>query len=155
MSELTFETGPMAIRGATVRFGCSVIITDAQGRILLQRRTDGDWWGLPAGGMEPGETPTQAAIREVREETGLEVELIRFLGLYTDPELCTVYPDGNRVQIVGASFVGRIIGGELITHNEETAELRWFPPDALPANTTPLALLRIRSYLAGDICHVD
>jgi 8-oxo-dGTP pyrophosphatase MutT (NUDIX family) len=155
MPELTFVTGPDATQNARIRFGCSVIIPDEQGRILLQKRTDGDFWGLPAGGMEPGETPTQTAIREVREETGLEVELVQFLGLYSDPELCTVYPDGNRMQLVGANFVGRIIGGKMIESNEETAELRWFAPDALPANITPIAQARLRSYLAGDHCHVD
>jgi len=155
MSELTFETGPDATKNARIRFGCSVIIPDDQGRILLQKRTDGDWWSLPAGGMEPGETPTQTAIREVREETGLEVELVQFLGLYSDPELCTVYPDGNRLQLVGASFQGRITGGELIASNDETAELRWFSPDALPENMTPLSRIRLRHYLAGSDCHVD
>ncbi len=155
MPDLTFETGPHATQNASVRFGCSVIIPDEQGRILLQKRTDGDWWSLPAGGMEPGETPTQAAIREAREETGLEVELVRFLGLYTDPETANLYPDGNRVQIVGASFVARITGGELIESNEETAELRWFAPADLPHNLTPFSRMRIRGYLAGDHCHVD
>ncbi len=155
MSTLTFETGPNVTKNARIRFGCSVIIPDEQGRILLQKRTDGDWWSLPAGGMEPGETPTQAAIREAREETGLEVELVRFLGVYSDPELCTVYPDGNRMQLVGASFVARIIGGQLIESNEETAELRWFAPEALPANMTPLSKIRLHSYLAGEHCHVD
>ena len=155
MPDLTFETGSGATKNARIRFGCSVIIPDERGRILLQKRTDGDFWSLPAGGMEPGETPTQAAIREVREETGLEVELVRFLGLYSDPELCTVYPAGNRMQLVGASFLARIIGGEMIDSNEETAELRWFAPDALPDNMTPLSKIRLRGYLNGDYCHVD
>jgi 8-oxo-dGTP pyrophosphatase MutT (NUDIX family) len=155
MPPLTFETGPNVTKNARIRFGCSVVIPDDQGRILLQKRTDGDWWSLPAGGMDPGETPTQTAIREVREETGLEVELVRFLGLYSNPELCTVYPDGNRRQMVGASFLGRVIGGQLIQSNEETAELRWFGPDELPQNITHTSLARIRGYLAGDHCHVD
>jgi len=155
MPTLTYETGPDATKNARIRFGCSVIIPDEQGRILLQKRTDGDFWSLPAGGMDAGETPTQTAIREVREETGLEVELIRFLGLYSDPELCTIYPDGNRVQLVGASFLGRVIGGQLIESNEETAELRWFGPDELPDNLTPVSLARLRGYLVGDHCHID
>jgi hypothetical protein len=59
------------------------------------------------------------------------------------------------MQLVGASFLGRIIGGKMIESNEETAELRWFAPDALPENMTPLSQARLRSYLAGHHCHVD
>ena len=156
MSSLHFEIGPGVTRNAAIRLGCAVIIPDEQGRILLQKRTDGDWWSLPAGGMEPGETPTQAAMREVREETGLEIAIERFLGVYTDPAVCTVYPDGRRVQIVSVTFLARAAGGELIESNEETAELRWFPPEALPDNLTPTSRERIERYLAQpDGCFVD
>ncbi len=156
MPDLTFEIGAGATKNARIRLGCAVIIPDDQGRILLQKRTDGDWWSLPAGGMEPGETPTQTATREVREETGLEIAIVRFLGLYTNPDICTIYPDGRRVQIVSATFLARAAGGELIESNDETAELRWFPPDALPHNLTPTSRDRIERYLAHpDGCFAD
>ena len=156
MTPLHFDIRPGATRNALIRLGCAVIIPDDQGRILLQKRTDGDWWSLPAGGMEPGETPTQAAIREAREETGLVIAIERFLGLYTNPDICTVYPDGRRVQIVSATFLARVVGGQLIESNEETAELRWFPPDALPDNLTPTSRDRIERYLAQpEGCFAD
>lgn len=137
MTELRFETGPGATDGADVRVGCTAAIIDGAGRVLLQHRTDGDYWGLPGGGMEPGDTFITAARREVREETGLEIQIIELLGLYTDPDLCVIYPDGNRVQVAAVTFVAAITGGAMIDSNEETAELRWFGSNELPANLLP------------------
>ena len=156
MPELTFILGPDATRGAAIRLGCSVAIRDDEGRLLLQKRTDGDWWCLPGGGVDPGDTFTSAAIREAREETGLEVEIVKLLGAYTDPEICSVYPDGNRVQIASLAFLCRITGGEMITANEETAELRWFKQEELPANITPTHLSRIADVFdPNHDLHVD
>lgn len=73
------------------------IIRDPAGRILLQQRSDYGDWGLPGGGMEPGETIEDTMRREVREETGLEVAGSSLLGVYTGPRMRYVYPDGGRV----------------------------------------------------------
>jgi 8-oxo-dGTP pyrophosphatase MutT (NUDIX family) len=156
VDRLTVERGPGATEGAAVRLGCSITLLDGQGRVLLQRRTDGDWWCLPGGAVDPGDTFTGAAIREAREETGLEVEIIRLLGAYTEPDVCIVYPDGNRVQIASLNFLVRPVGGSLIEVNEETAELRWFARDELPANLLPTHIHRIADVFAGlDGPHVD
>jgi len=153
---LSFRIGPNATANAKVRLGCSVTILDDAGRVLLQKRTDGDWWCLPGGGVEAGNTFTSAAIREAREETGLEVEIIRLLGCYTDPEICMIYPDGNRVQIASLNFLCRIVGGEMIESNEETAALQWFGPDELPSNITPNHLQRLADVFDPDhTLHVD
>ena len=156
MTELTFQLGPGSTRGAAVRLGCSIAILDDENRLLLQRRTDGDWWCIPGGGVDAGDTFTGAALREAREETGLEVEIIRLLGCYTDPEICMIYPDGNRVQIASLSFLARIVGGQMIESNEETAELRWFAQDELPPNITPNHIKRIADVFNPDHdFHVD
>lgn len=156
MPKLTFDLGPGATQDAQIRLGCSIAILDEQHRLLLQKRTDGDWWCLPGGGVDPGDTFTSTAIREAWEETGLEVEIVRLLGAYTDPEVCSVYPDGNRVQIASLSFLCRIIGGEMIESNEETAELRWFAANELPANITPTHTQRIADvFNPAHELHVD
>ena len=54
-------------------------------RVLLQRRDDNGRWGLPGGSVEPGESVRTAVIREVHEETGLDVEPLRLIGVYSDP----------------------------------------------------------------------
>lgn len=76
----------------------TALVHDAQGRLLFQRRTDFDWWGLPGGVLEIGENFEQCAVRETLEETGLRVEAIRQRGLYTAPEFDVRYPNGDEVQ---------------------------------------------------------
>ena len=156
MSELTFELGPGATANARVRSGCSVTLLDDEGRLLLQKRTDGDWWCLPGGGVEAGDTFTSTAIREAWEETGLEVEIVSLLGCYCDPEICSIYGDGNHVQIASLNFLCRIIGGEMIESNDETAELRWFHQDDIPSNIAPTHIQRIADvFNRGSDVHVD
>jgi ADP-ribose pyrophosphatase YjhB (NUDIX family) len=112
----------------------STIVADRRGAILCQRRTDfGDaWWGLPGGVMELGESITQTAIRETREETGLTVQPTRLVGLYTSPDFDVTYPNGDQVQQVTACFACETIGGALRPQADEIVEMRYFPPDALP-----------------------
>ena len=76
------------------------IIRDNQGRILLQKRSDYGNWGLPGGGMEPGETIEATMKREVLEETGLEVLNYHFYAVYSGERMQYTYPDGNEVVFV-------------------------------------------------------
>ena len=114
----------LASAGACVR--------DAEGRILLLRRSDG-LWSVPGGGLEPGERLDQAVAREVREETGLEVEPTALIGVYSDPEYIFTYPNGHQVQPIIAFFECEIVGGTLQPDLDEILEARYFgPEDELP-----------------------
>ncbi|MFC3845681.1 NUDIX domain-containing protein [Paenibacillus sp. MAH-36] len=73
------------------------IIRDSKGRILLQKRSDYGDWGLPSGGMNPGETIQETMIREVIEETGLSVKDCAFYAVYSGPRMEYIYPDGKKV----------------------------------------------------------
>jgi 8-oxo-dGTP pyrophosphatase MutT (NUDIX family) len=122
----------------------SAVIFDGRGRVLLQQRSDGGQWGLPGGGMEIGETITDAVVREVREETGLAVSARRLIGVYSDPVLQVVaYPDGNVWQYLNVCFECVVRGGTLTTC-DETLALDWFPPRRLPATILPNHVIRIR-----------
>ena len=74
-------------RAREIRPGVAAIIQDGDGRILLQQRSDNGLWGLPGGSVEIGESVRDAIVREVRGESGLTVEVIRLVGIYSDPQL--------------------------------------------------------------------
>jgi ADP-ribose pyrophosphatase YjhB (NUDIX family) len=94
-------------------------------RILLIKRADFEVWALPAGEIDVGETPTQAAIREAREETGLDVRLTRLVGLYT-------IPAWTKLDAHNAVFAAEIIGGELKRNTDETVDAQFFALTQLP-----------------------
>lgn len=109
-----------------LKLGAGVLVVH-EGRLLLLKRAHHPWkgaWNLPAGYVEVDESPEQAAMREVREETGLEVALDRLLGNY-------FFDDDPRGNGLLAVFLGRPVSGEL-TVTDETAEYGYFSPDELP-----------------------
>ncbi len=120
---------------AQFRIAVSALIFDGE-RILLAHRRDIDWWNLPGGGMEIGETIDEALCREVSEETGLAVEIRQLVGVYSKPQK----------QEVVLSFLCNVIGGTLTT-TEESRECRYFAPADLPINTLPKHRQRVEDAL--------
>lgn len=101
--------------------GC---IFNEKGEVLLQRRGDTNKWGFPGGAIELGETPEMAAIREAKEETGLDVEVGKLIGIYTD---CNMeYASGDKAQSILIAYELKVVGGELFCDKEETLELKYF-----------------------------
>ena len=113
-----------------ILLNCAGAVIERDGKILLQRRSDNGGWGLPGGLLELEETYAQAALREVREETGLICRLTGFLGLYHNYDM--MWPNGDRAHTLGAIYTAEIEGGELRT-DEESLELRFFSREELPA----------------------
>ena len=107
----------------------AVILNDA-GEVLLQRARDDGRWYTVGGAMDPGEEAADAVVREVLEETGLQVRPERLIGVYSDP--IAQYANGDRVFYVSICFLCRIVGGQLSVNDDESLELRYFPPDRLP-----------------------
>jgi ADP-ribose pyrophosphatase YjhB (NUDIX family) len=105
--------------------GCSAVVLDSTGKILLVRRADNGRWAVPGGYMEPGESVTEACAREVWEETGIRVRVGRLIGVYNSPHIMVEYPDGNRLQLVMLCFAAEPVGGTLRT-SEETTEVGYF-----------------------------
>ena len=110
-------------------------VLNEEGHLLWQRRADFGWWGLPGGILEWNESLPECVVREVREETGLEVEPKRLIGIYTSPDFDVTYPNGDLVQQVTLCFQCRVIGGKLVADKEETLDLAWFPPDRRPSTS--------------------
>jgi 8-oxo-dGTP pyrophosphatase MutT (NUDIX family) len=114
-------------RQGKIRLACSAVIFDAtREKVLLTRRADNGQWCLPSGGVEPGESVTEACEREVWEETGLKIQAERLVGVYSNPNYLLEYADGNRVQVVALNFEAAIIGGK-IGLSDETTDIRYFP----------------------------
>ncbi|MCX3061343.1 NUDIX domain-containing protein [Streptomyces beihaiensis] len=108
----------------------SAVVTDDQGRILLQRRRDNEVWALPGGGMEMTDSLPGTAVREVKEETGLDVEVTGLVGTYSDPRHVIAYSDGEVRRQFNICFRARVVGGRLAISDEST-ELRWVAPSEL------------------------
>jgi 8-oxo-dGTP diphosphatase len=109
--------------------GCSAVVRDPDGRVLLARRRDNGRWSLPAGMIDPGEQPADAAVREVFEETGVRIRITRLGGVASHPVL---YPNGDNCQYLHAWFDAEPIGGDAHINDEESTAVGWFSPAELP-----------------------
>ncbi len=124
----------------------SAIILNDRGEILLGQRSDNHRWSLIAGMMDPGEQPAEAVVREVLEETAVQVKVERLAGVALHE---VTYPNGDRCHMVNTWFRCRATGGEARVNDTESIAVGWFAPDALP-ELNPFALVRIRTSLPED-----
>ena len=132
-----------------------------KGQLLLMRRSDNGHWGLPGGFVEPGESVSDAARREVFEETGWSIELGALIGVYSDPATQVVdygsspaAPGGGpssrgRVQVVNLCFRAEAVEQGDPTTPEETLEMGFFAAESLPAPFVPIHSVRVQDGLAG------
>lgn len=121
------------------RIAVYALIFNPEHEILLALRRDIDWWNLPGGGLELGETVEEGVCREVREETGLEVEVDHLVGVYSKPQK----------QEIVLTFLCRTLGGTLTT-TDESRECRYFAPEAMPVNTLPKHRQRVMDVLLNE-----
>jgi ADP-ribose pyrophosphatase YjhB (NUDIX family) len=97
--------------------------------------------------MQVGESLTQTIAREVREESGLEVEIVRLVGIYTDPRHVIAYSDGEVRQQFSICFACRVTGGQL-RKGDESTDIRFFTPAEFDQlNIQPSIRLRLQHYL--------
>lgn len=147
MARTEYYDDPNAPKPNSMVVAASAVVTDEQGRILLQRRRDNNLWAFPGGGMDLTDSLPGTAVREVKEETGLEVEITGIVGTYTDPKHIIAYTDGEVRRQFNVCFTARVIGGRLAISDEST-ELRFVPLDEL--GTLPMhhtQRLRLQHFL--------
>lgn len=116
----------------------AVLPQDEEGRILLARHIDIRLFGTLGGAVDEDEVPADAAVREAREESGLEVELTGILAAVGGPEFRITYPNGDQAAYVSTVYAARVTGGEARPDGEETDELRWFTREELALPDAPL-----------------
>ena len=144
-----WETPPFPWPGR-VAAGVAAAVFDGSGRVLLGRRADNGLWGLPSGRVEPAETVEEAVAREVREETGLAIEVERLIGVYSDPESQVFsYPSGEVTQFVTSCFACRVVGGSLRADGVDTLDAGFFEVGKLPTELLPMHLGWLSDTLAG------
>ena len=116
--------------------------------ILLEHRADGDYWGTPGGRLEPGENIVQCAIREVKEETNLDIDVVKVFSIVSDPQYGTIrkYPtDSVYKQMIDIFLLTHPTSFDIIK-SEESREVKFFKFSELPKNITPTASKAIRDY---------
>ncbi|MFG3051929.1 NUDIX hydrolase [Kitasatospora sp. NPDC048239] len=151
MPRRDYEDDPNAPKANSLVPAASVVVVDADGQVLLQRRTDNGQWALPGGVMELGESLAQCGIRETLEETGIHIEITGIVGTYTNPGHVFAYDDGEVRQEFSICLLGRPVGGTLRV-SSESHEVAWFSPaetDALPM--VPSIRKRISDWRSGSI----
>lgn len=149
MARIDHYNDPGAPPANSVVPSTTAVVTDDMGRIVLVHRRDNDLWALPGGGMDLGESIVDCAVREVREETGLDVEVTGLVGVYTNPNHVLAYDDGEVRQQFSLCFSTRLLGGTLAT-DAESSEAAWTAPEDLDRlSMHPSMRLRIDHYLEG------
>ena len=125
---------------------CSGVVIEKDGKVLFQRRSDNGKWGLIGGLVEMNETYAQAAVREAREETGLEVKLTSFLGIFHNHDM--VWANGDAAHVISAVYTAEIVSGEPRI-DEESFELRFCGKYEFPPLFAEDHIAAMEAYLAG------
>ncbi|MFB4272105.1 NUDIX hydrolase [Nonomuraea sp. GTA35] len=155
MGRVEYWNDPEAPKANSLVPACGTVTVDDAGRILMQLRRDTGQWALPMGKMEIGETPSQCAVRETEEETGIRVEPVGILGIYSDPGHIVAYTDGEIRQEYEVMLIARPVGGRPEA-NDEASDVRWVEPGELHSlDIHPTQWRQLNDYLEGRHSHVD
>lgn len=154
MGRIDYYDDPAAPAANSLVVAVVVVVLDGE-RVLMIQRTDNGRWALPGGGQELGESVRDAAVREAREETGLDIDITGVVGIYSDPRHVIAYDDGEVRQEFALCLTGTATGGELRTSNEST-RVEWIPlPELLTLDASDSTRRRIEHAVNGAGPHVD
>ena len=148
---IDYYNDPAAPAANSIVPSVNVIVTDEQDQILLIRRTDNGNWAVPGGAVDLGESLTHAAVRETKEESGIDCEITGISGIYTDPRHVILYTsNGEARQEFSIVLTARPTGGQP-TPSDETSEVRWVTPaEAADCTMDRSMRMRVDDYLRGD-----
>lgn len=133
----------------------NVFVVNDRDEVLMIRRTDNDNWAVPGGAVDLGESVPEAAVRETREETGINCEITSVSGIYSDPKHIIFYTsDGEARQEFSLVFTARPLSGEP-TPSDESKEVVWVPKAELAGYRMDRSMrLRVDHFLSGGPTHI-
>jgi ADP-ribose pyrophosphatase YjhB (NUDIX family) len=147
---IDYYDDPNAPKANSLVPSVNVVVVNDAGEILMIRRTDNDNWAVPGGAIDLGESVAQAAVRETREESGIECEISGIVGIYSDPKHVLLYTSNGEVrQEFSIVLTARPLSGQP-TPSSESSEVRWVSVDTVPEYTMDRSMrIRINDFLAG------
>jgi 8-oxo-dGTP pyrophosphatase MutT (NUDIX family) len=153
---IDYYDDPAAPKANSVVPAAVALVVNDKDEILLIRRTDNGNWALPGGAIEMNESVAGAAIRETFEETGIRVEVMGLLGVYSDPRHVIHFTSNDEVRReFSVVLAARPVGGEP-TLSTESSDVRWVAPADLAGYPMGRAMRkRIDDYLHGNVPHID
>jgi ADP-ribose pyrophosphatase YjhB (NUDIX family) len=146
---IDYYDDPEAPKANSLVPSVNVVVVNDAGEILMIRRTDNDNWAVPGGAIDLGESVGQAAVRETREESGIECEITGIVGIYSDPKHVILYTsNGEARQEFSIVLTARPLSGQP-TPSSESSEVRWVPSSNVRDYTMDRSMrIRINDYLA-------
>lgn len=150
MARIDYYHQPDAPKPNSLVPAASAVVMDEKGRIVLHKRSDNHLWSLPGGAMDLGESIEECIIREVKEETGLDVEVLKCIGIYTDPNHVIAFSDGEVRQQFSICFACKIVGGE-ITVSSESTRVEFFTKEEIEQmDLHPAQRIRIQDFFENQ-----
>src|SRR5580700_8785501 len=147
---IDYYDDPAAPKANSLVPSVHVVVVNDAGEILMIRRSDNDNWAVPGGAIDLGESITQAAVRETREETGIECEITGLVGIYTDPKHVILYTSNGEVRQEFSILLTAVATGGQPTPSSESSDVRWVKVGELAEYGMDRSMrLRIGHYLAG------
>lgn len=152
---IDYYDDPSAPKANSLVPSVNVVVVNDAGEILMIRRTDNDNWAIPGGAIDLGESVAQAAVRETREESGIECEISGIVGIYSDPKHVLLYTSNGEVrQEFSIVLTARPLSGQP-TPSSESSEVRWIPVSEVREYTMDRSMrIRIDDYLAHKVSPV-
>lgn len=148
MTRTDYYDDPHAPKANRIVPAASAVVVSNEGKILLQRRSDNNLWALPGGTMEIGESIGETVVREVKEETGFDIQPEYIVGIYSDPKHIIAFSDGEVRQQFSICFACRIVGGHLQV-SDESYEVRFVLQQEIEQlNMHPSIHQRLKDYQA-------
>ncbi len=148
---IDYYDDPNAPKANSLVPSVNVVVTNDADEILMIRRTDNDNWAVPGGAIDLGESVAQAAVRETREESGIECEITGIVGIYSDPKHVLLYTSNGEVrQEFSIVLTARPLSGQP-TPSSESSEVRWVPVSEVREYTMDRSMrIRLNDYLAHN-----